>query len=121
MRRFGLGLGMALVGGPGLWLGLPLAWLWIASQVQALSGSLGAALAVAFAGLLPSIAVLVGVLTRLAAAHREARVEDGLEDLGSVPMEAVLSISAFVAFSGFVAWFFLFAGASPVPFLGDGE
>jgi hypothetical protein len=98
-----------------LWVGVPVGWLWVGSQVQASTGSLGAALAVALVGTLVCIALMVIVLAWLAERHRAVREERGQEDLGQLPLEVVMVCSAAVALVGFGAWFLLFAGASPIP------
>jgi hypothetical protein len=98
-----------------LWLGTPLLWLWVGSQIQGSSSSLGAALGVMFIGVVVTISVLAMLLSRLSNVYRRNCVERGLDDPGHVMLEGVLVISAAIALTGFVVWFFLFAGASPVP------
>lgn len=111
-------LTMMVLGSLGLWIGVPLSWLYVGSQVQGATGSLVAALAVMGAGVLVSvvlIAVLLGWLSRKHAELREAR---GLEAHAGVALEAILAVSAGVAVVAFAAWFLLFSGSSPVPFQG---
>ena len=98
-----------------LWVGVPLGWLWIGSQVEGETGSLGAAVAVMFVGALASILALAWALARLNHRHGRLREERGLESYGQVPLEGVMAVSAAVAVIGFAAWFFLFSGSSPVP------
>jgi hypothetical protein len=98
-----------------LWVGVPLGWLYVGSQVQAETDSLGTALAVMFVGALASIAAIVWVLLRLNQRHEEVREARGLETYGQTPLEAVMSISAGIAIVGFAGWFFLFSGSSPLP------
>jgi len=74
--------------------------------------------AVAFLGVMASIAGMVAVLGRLNEAYRSNRRERGLDDVGPLALEIVLSVSAIVAVAGFALWFFVFAGAEPVPFFG---
>lgn len=97
-----------------LWLGTPLLWLWVGSQVEAHS-SLSTALAVMALGVIVTIVTLAMVLQRLSDVYRRNRVARGLDDPGHVVLEGVLVVSAAVSILGFVVWFFLFAGASPVP------
>lgn len=108
-------LALMFAGSLVLWVGVPLAWLWIGSQVQGATGSLGAALGVMFPGVVASIVVMAGVLGRLAAAHRELRRRRGLDDLGGLPLEITMVVSAGIAVVGFTAWFLLFSGSSPIP------
>lgn len=104
-----------LVGGLVLWLGVPLLWIYVGSQVQGATHSLGAAfLAVAF-GVVLSIALLIVALGWLNARYAELRAARGLDDLGNVPLEAVLAVSATIALVCFGVWFFLFSGSSPIP------
>ena len=98
-----------------LWVGIPVGWLWVASQVQAETGSLGLALLVAMAGVLASIAAVVVLLQWLSALHREVRAARGQEDLGGFPLEVVMVCSAVTALVLFSAWFFLLSGSSPIP------
>jgi hypothetical protein len=98
-----------------LWVGVPLAWLWIASKVQAATDSLSAGIASALFGVPISIALAVPMLTWLSAKHRELRVARGGDDLGDFVLEVVMVISAGIALVGFSIWFFLFSGSSPIP------
>ncbi len=98
-----------------LWLGTPLLWLWIGSQIEGSTSSLGAALGVMFIGVVITISVLAMLLSRLSNVYRVSRLERGLEDTGHVVLEGVLVISAAVSLTVFTVWFFVFAGASPVP------
>ena len=98
-----------------LWAGVPFAWLWVGSQVQGSTDSLGLALLVMAAGVLASIAVLMRLLGWLNLQHIHARERRGLETYGNVTLEAVMVTSAGVALVSFCIWFFLFSGSSPVP------
>jgi hypothetical protein len=96
-----------------LWVGVPLAWLWIGSQVQS-SASLGTALMVTMAGIVVSIVLLVLVLAWLNRWHAEL-LERRKRAPQSSALEVILVSSAGIAVVGFGIWFFLFAGASPLP------
>lgn len=98
-----------------LWIGVPLAWLWVGSQVQAATGSLGLALLAAMAGVVVSIAAVVVALQWLSDRHRELRARRGEDDLGHFPLEVVMTCSAIAAVVLFSLWFFLLSGSSPVP------
>ena len=108
-------LAMMFVGSLVLWVGVPLAWLYIGSQIQAATDSIGTAIGVMMLGVLVSIAVLVPFLAWLNRKHIEMREARGLESHGQTALEAVLVVSAAVALVGFSAWFFLFSGSSPIP------
>jgi heme/copper-type cytochrome/quinol oxidase subunit 2 len=118
LRTGGSGLVLVVimfVGGIGLWVGVPVGWLYVGSQVQGATNSLGTALAVMFCGSVLTIAILVFILGRLNRLHAELRERRGLEDHGNTPLEAVMTVSAGVAIVGFGVWFFLFSGSSPLP------
>ena len=98
-----------------LWIGAPLLWLWIGSQIQGATSSLGTALGVTFVGVVATIALLAVVLSKLSDVYRANRRARGLDDLGHFVLEGVLVVSAGFTLAAFVVWFLFFAGASPVP------
>lgn len=98
-----------------LWIGTPLLWLWVGSQIQGETSSLGAALGAMFFGVIATIAVLASVLAKLSNVYRANCVARGMGDPGHFVLEGVLVVSAGLTIAGFVVWFFFFAGTSPVP------
>jgi hypothetical protein len=98
-----------------LWVGVPLGWLYVGSQIQGETNSIGTALAVMFFGVLLSVGLIVWGLMWLNRKHEEMREARGRESYGQTPLEAVMTLSAGVAVVGFGAWFFLFSGSSPLP------
>ena len=98
-----------------LWVGVPLGWLYVGSQVQGKTDSLGAALAVMMLGVGASIFVLVPCLGWLNRKHSESREARGLDNHGNTALEGVMTVSAGFAIVGFAVWFFLFSGSSPLP------
>jgi hypothetical protein len=98
-----------------LWIGTPLLWLWIGSQIQGASGSLGAALGLMFIGAVVTIAVLAAVLAKLSNVYRHNCEQRGRGDPGHFVLEGVLVVSAGFTLVAFAVWFFFFAGTSPVP------
>jgi hypothetical protein len=108
-------LAIMFLGSLVLWIGVPLAWLWIGSQVEGSTGSLGAAVAVMLLGVVVSIIVIVPLLGWLNRLHEELREARGLESHGQTTLEGVMVISAGVALVAFCVWFFAFSGASPIP------
>ena len=102
-----------LGGGLVLWVGVPVAWLYIGSQVQAKTNSVGAALGVMFVGVIVSILVIVSALGWLNRKHADLREARGLESHGAVALEAVMTVSAVIAVVGFGIWFFLIEGPGP--------
>ncbi len=113
-------LAIMFVGSLVLWVGVPLAALYVGSQVQAATESIGVALLAMAAMVIGSLVMLVPFLGWLNRKHMEVRVARGRQDLGSAALEGVMVVSAGIALVVFLTWFFLFAGTSPVPFLGDG-
>jgi hypothetical protein len=104
-----------LVGSFGLWIGTPLLWLWVGSQIQGLGASLGAALLTMFVGVVASIVLMAMLLAKLSDIYRANCRARGMRDPGHFVLEAVLVISAGLTLVVFAVWFLLFAGASPVP------
>ncbi len=98
-----------------LWIGTPLLWLWVGSQIQGATSSLGAALGAMFVGVIATIAVLASILAKLSNVYRANCRSRGLADPGHFVLEGVLVVSAGVTIVAFILWFFLFAGTSPVP------
>lgn len=98
-----------------LWVGMPFGWLWVGSQVQSETDSLGLALLAMAAGVTISIFVLVRLLSWLSLQHIHARERRGLESYGNVTLEAIMVTSAALALAAFCIWFFLFSGSSPIP------
>src|SRR5436190_21756287 len=79
---------MMLGAGLVLWIGVPVAWLYIGSRVQGSTHSLGTALAVMMVGVVVSILLIVPVLGWLNRKHLELREERGLVWLGATGIEA---------------------------------
>jgi hypothetical protein len=104
-----------LIGSFGLWIGTPLLWLWVGSQVQGATQSLGTAFATAFAGAVATVVLLAWVLAKLSDIYRENRLSRGRNDTGHVVLEVVLVVSAGLTVVAFLIWFFLLSGANPVP------
>ena len=109
-----------------LWIGVPLLWLWIASQIEGAT-DLGIALAVAMVGSISTIILLAWGLSWLNRMHIEWRLRrdpvaaeewersgDDERPAGGV-LEPMIVSSAALAVVLFAVWFLFFAGASPVP------
>jgi hypothetical protein len=117
--RTGAGAAMVVlimfIGSLVLWVGTPLLWLWVGSQIQGATSSLGAALGAMMIGVVATIAAVSSVLVWLSNVYRSNRRARGMDDPGHFVLEGVLVVSAGVALTGFAIWFLFFAGASPVP------
>jgi heme/copper-type cytochrome/quinol oxidase subunit 2 len=104
---------MMLGAGLVLWIGVPVAWLYIGSQVQGETNSIGTALAVMMVGVVVSILLIVPVLGWLNRKHLELREARGLDTHGATALEAVMTVSVAVAVVAFSIWFFVIAGPGP--------
>ena len=82
------------IGSLGLWVGTPLLWLWVGSQIQGATESLGAALGAMFVGVIITITFLASVLAKLSDVYRGNCVARGHTDPGHTVLEAVLVVSA---------------------------
>jgi hypothetical protein len=97
-----------------LWVGVPLIWLWIGSQLQA-SVPLGTALLVTMVGAVLTIVGIAPLLAWLNGRQIELREARGLPVGDTSPLEVMLVVSAALAAVGFAVWFLGFSGSSPVP------
>jgi heme/copper-type cytochrome/quinol oxidase subunit 2 len=113
-----LALSIMFIGSFVLWLGTPLLWIWVGSQIQGATQSVASALAAMFVGVLLSIMLLALVLVKLSTFYRANHRARGLADPGNRVLEAVLVVSAAVTLIAFAIWFLFIAGASPVPGMG---
>ena len=104
---------MMLGAGLVLWIGVPVGWLYIGSQVQGATNSVGTAIAVMMVGVVVSILAIVPVLGWLNRKHLELREARGLETHGATALEAVMTVSVAVAVIAFSIWFFLIEGPGP--------
>jgi len=98
-----------------LWIGTPLLWLWVGSQIQGATASLGTALGAMMIGVVVTIAALAALLSKLSNVYRANCVARGHQDPGHFVLEGVLVVSAGITLAAFAVWFLFFAGASPVP------
>jgi len=104
-----------LMGSLVLWVGAPLLWIWLGSQIEGATSSVGASIGAAFLGAVLTIALVAMVLSKLSNVYRANRRSRGLDDPGHFVLEVVLVISAAIALVAFVIWFFFLAGAEPLP------
>src|SRR5918994_204667 len=76
-----------------LWIGVPLGWLWIGSQIQS-SASLGAALMATMLGITVTIVAVVVALSWLSRRHAELQESRDRPAAGSSALEVMLVSSA---------------------------
>lgn len=110
-----LAVAIMFVGSLVLWLGTPLLWLWVGSQIQGSTSSIGLALLAMAAGVIVTVLLLAGLLSRLSQVHRSMAIARGHDDPGHRMLESVMITTAGIAIVVFGVWFLLFAGASPMP------
>jgi heme/copper-type cytochrome/quinol oxidase subunit 2 len=116
LRAGGSGLILLVImlgGGLFLWVGVPLGWLYIGSQVQGATDSIGTALGVMMVGVLVTVVAVVWALVWLNHKHLQLREARGLETHGQTALEAVMTISALIAVVGFSFWFLVLQGPGP--------
>ena len=100
-----------VVGSLVLWVGVPLAWLFVGGRVQGATDSVGAAIGIAMVGAVLSIMGIAWLLARLNGIHQELKVQRGEQP--TPLLEMVMVLSAGVALVVFVVWFFLIEGPGP--------
>ena len=98
-----------------MWIGLPIGCLYVGSQVQDATNSVGVAVVAMAAALLAGIVAIVPVLGFLNRKQGDMRAARGLDTYGRAPLEGVLVVSATVAVLAFAVWFFFLAGTAPIP------
>jgi hypothetical protein len=104
-----------VIGSLVLWIGAPLLWLWVGSQIEGSTASIGAAVGATFLGAVLTIVLVAAVLAKLSNVYRANCIARGLDDPGHFVLEVVLVVSAGITLAAFVIWFFFFAGAEPLP------
>lgn len=129
LAAYGLVALMAL-GSVMMWVGSPIGWLWIASQLVQTNVPTAGGYVIVLVGLVVTTIVLGRLLAVFDGAHsavlgleREARVRHGWHESVSAGrsersqvgvLERVMVVSVALALFGMAAWFVLFAG-SPLP------
>ena len=98
-----------------LWAGTPLLWLWIASQIQGATESMGTSILAGFGGVILTVLAIASVLSRLSDVYCANCRARGLQDPGHSVLETVLIVSAGISIVIFGIWFLFFAGADPAP------
>jgi hypothetical protein len=71
-----------VIGSLVMWIGAPLLALWVGSQIEARTASLGAAVGAAFFGAVLTIVLVAAVLAKLSNVYRANCVARGLDDPG---------------------------------------
>lgn len=108
--RMRVSTALMFVIGMSMWVGVPIGWLWIGSQVKASADSLGLAVVVMGVGALATIVALVKILGVLNHQYQNEFVRLNTREPQRTPLEPVLVISAILALIAFGIWFVAFAG-----------
>ena len=95
-----------------LWGPQPVAWLWVGSQVDYVTGSVMAGIVIAFAGLLASLLVTLAIATRLDGAWRILRRAAGHEQQVGA-LGRIFAVTAVIAGAAFTFWFLVIEGPGP--------
>jgi heme/copper-type cytochrome/quinol oxidase subunit 2 len=104
---------MMVIGSLVLWVGVPAGWLWVGSQIQAESGSVGTAIGVMMVGVVVSVLLLARLLMSLNHWHEQLREAAGRPPRQNSLLELVLVVTAGIAVLAFGVWFFIFTGPGP--------
>jgi len=94
------------------WGPIPLAWLWVAGQIDYQTSSISASLVVAFAGLLATLLGALMLEKRLDHAWILARRAAGYDQRGGV-MARIFGATAIVGGVLFALWFVVIQGPGP--------
>lgn len=106
---------LMFIGSLVMWVGIPVGWLWVGSQVKAMTNSLGNAILVMAAGAALSIYIMIKLLSYINGKHSAIRTAAGRELKGLTPLEIILVTTGAIAMAVFGIWFVGFSGTSPVP------
>ena len=90
----------------------PIGWLWMGSQVNYETHSVTLGIVTAFAGMVATLMITLGLARRVDHAWRLVRRAAGYEQKGGM-LERIFVISAGIAAVGFIFWFLIIAGPGP--------
>ena len=95
-----------------LWGPQPVAWLWVGSQVDYLTGSVSLGIAAAFAGMIGTLMVTLALCSRLDRAWRILRRAAGHEQREGM-LVRIFAVTAVVVGLAFLVWFVVLDGPAP--------
>jgi hypothetical protein len=90
----------------------PIGWLWVGSQVNYQTHSVSLGILSAFAGMLATLMITLGLARRVDHAWRLVRRAAGYEQKNGA-LERIFILSAGIAAVGFAFWFLIIAGPGP--------
>jgi len=95
-----------------LWGPIPIAWLWVAGQIDYQTSSITASLVVAFAGLLATLLGALMVCKRIDHAWILARRAAGYDQRSGV-LPRIFAVTAVIGATLFGLWFVVIHGPGP--------
>jgi hypothetical protein len=95
-----------------VWIPQPVAWLWVGSQVDYLTGSVSFGIAVAFVGMIATLMATLVLAVRLDALWKVIRRAAG-HDQREGMLVRIFAITAIVATVAFGFWFLILEGPAP--------
>jgi hypothetical protein len=95
-----------------LWGPQPIAWLWVGSQIDYLTGSVSFGIAVAFLGMIASLMLTLVLAVRLDAIWKVVRRAGGIDQRDGV-LSRIFMVTAIVAGLAFGFWFLILQGPAP--------
>jgi hypothetical protein len=95
-----------------LWGPQPIAWLWVGSQVDYLTGSVTAGITVAFAGMIGTLMITLAIATRVDRAWRILRRAAGHDQQEGV-LVRIFAVTAVIVGLAFLVWFVVLEGPAP--------
>ena len=95
-----------------MWGPQPIGWLWVGSQVDYLTDSVTAGIAVAFGGLIATLMISLVIAARLDGLWRILRRAAG-HDQREGMLARIFMVTAVIVGSAFVFWFLIIEGPGP--------
>jgi len=95
-----------------LWGPIPLAWLWISGQIKYRTGSVSAAIFVAFLGMILTMMAMLALVKRLDQFWILVRRAAGYDQRKGV-IGPVFAVAAVIGASAFTIWLLFIAGLGP--------
>ena len=95
-----------------MWGAQPVAWLWVGSQVDYLTDSVTAGIAVAFAGMLATLFLSLVIAARIDGLWRILRRAAG-HDQREGALSRIFAVTAVVVGAAFLFWFLIIEGPGP--------
>jgi hypothetical protein len=90
----------------------PIGWLWVGSQVNYKTNSISLGILSAFAGMIATLMITLGLARRVDNTWKLARRAAGHQQKGGA-LERIFVVSAGIAALGFIFWFLIIAGPGP--------